>query len=271
MLPIVGASRRLDCNGNWVSNRDAVDARLINQYQTNTGIGETLRKESEVGGFPTIAGGTACPDADRDGMPDVWEAARGLNPNNAADRNGVQPTGYTNLEVYLAGPTSVPTAPAVSIIIPSSGAVVSGSAVTVSANASDDGAILGVQFKLDGVNLGSEDTTFPYSVTWNSTTASEGAHVLTAVARDAATTTTSIGVNVTVNNVGADTTLPSVSITAPSDGATVSGSAVTVSANASDNVGVVGVQFKFAGNNIASEDTAPPYSISWNTTALPNG
>ena len=37
LLPTVGASRRLDCNGNWVANRDAVDARLINQYKTNTG------------------------------------------------------------------------------------------------------------------------------------------------------------------------------------------------------------------------------------------
>ena len=38
---------------------------------------------------------------DHDGMPDVWETAQGLNPNNAADRNTVASNGYTNLENYL--------------------------------------------------------------------------------------------------------------------------------------------------------------------------
>ena len=34
-------------------------------------------------------------------MPDVWETAHGLNPNNATDGNTVQADGYTNLEHYL--------------------------------------------------------------------------------------------------------------------------------------------------------------------------
>ncbi|PYQ17752.1 MAG: hypothetical protein DMF81_26955, partial [Acidobacteria bacterium] len=62
-----------------------------------------------------------------------------------------------------------------------------------------------------------------------------------------------------------DTTPPTVSISAPAAGATVSGG-VTVSANASDNVGVVGVQFKLDGNNLGAEDTGAPYSMSWDTT-----
>ena len=37
ILPIVGASRRLDCSGNWVANRDAHDAKMVNEYKTNTG------------------------------------------------------------------------------------------------------------------------------------------------------------------------------------------------------------------------------------------
>ena len=57
-----------------------------------------------------------------------------------------------------------------------------------------------------------------------------------------------------------DTTVPTVAITAPANGATVSGS-VTVSANASDNVAVAGVQFKVDGANVGSEDTAAPYSV----------
>ena len=68
----------------------------------------------------------------------------------------------------------------------------------------------------------------------------------------------------------ADTTPPTTSVTSPSNGGTVSGT-VSVTANATDNVGVVGVQFKLDGNNLGSEDTTSPYSISWNTTAVANG
>src|SRR5205823_5637928 len=68
----------------------------------------------------------------------------------------------------------------------------------------------------------------------------------------------------------ADTTAPTVSLTAPSSGTTVSGS-VTVSASASDNVGVVGVQFKLDGANLGAEDTTAPYSVSWNTASVTNG
>ena len=58
-----------------------------------------------------------------------------------------------------------------------------------------------MQFKLDGANLGADDTTAPYSVTWNSTTATNGSHTLTEVARDTAgNMATSAGVSVTVNN-----------------------------------------------------------------------
>jgi hypothetical protein len=81
--------------------------------------------------------------------------------------------------------------------------------VTVSANASDNVGVAGVQFKLDGSDIGAEDTTAPYSTSWNTTSASNGAHSLTAVARDAAgNTTTSSPVGVTVNNA-AGTTPPS--------------------------------------------------------------
>src|SRR5207302_6216721 len=98
---------------------------------------------------------------------------------------------------------------------------------------------------------------------WNSTTASNGTHTLTAKARDAAgNTTTSAAVSVTVSNTASDTQPPAVSVTAPTAGATVSGT-TTVTANASDNGGVVGVQFYVDGNALGAEDTAAPYSASW--------
>src|SRR4029079_4774998 len=58
------------------------------------------------------------------------------------------------------------TPPSVSIAAPANGATVSAS-ITVSANASDNTAVAGVQFKIDGGNLGPEDTSAPYSLTWD--------------------------------------------------------------------------------------------------------
>jgi hypothetical protein len=62
-----------------------------------------------------------------------------------------------------------------------------------------------------------------------------------------------------------------VAITAPAPGATVSGASASMSASASDNVGVSGVQFKLDGANLGSEDTSAPYSVTWDTTAVANG
>ncbi len=67
-----------------------------------------------------------------------------------------------------------------------------------------------------------------------------------------------------------DTTPPTVSLTAPADGATVSGN-IQVNANASDNVGVAGVQFLLDGAALGAEDTVAPYSIPLDTTAAVNG
>lgn len=68
-----------------------------------------------------------------------------------------------------------------------------------------------------------------------------------------------------------DTTDPTVSLTAPSDGATVSGASVTMSATASDNISIAGVSFKVDGSIIQSEDTTSTYGISWDTTAIADG
>ena len=92
------------------------------------------------------------------------------------------------------------TPPTVSLTAPTDGSTVSG-LVVVSANAADNVGVAGVQFKLDGQNLGAEVTSAPYSVFWNTATGTNGTHTLTAVARDAANNTTpSSTVTVTVQN-----------------------------------------------------------------------
>jgi len=265
--------------------------------------------------------------------------------------------------VFTTAPPLDTTPPTVSVAAPAANSSVSGT-ITVSATASDNVGVVGVQFKLDIANLGPEDSTNTYSLSWDTTAVSNGSHTLTAVARDAAgNTTTSAAVTVTVANdltppvlsavtvssIGSDTavitwttdepgtsqveygltagygyltpldsslvtahsvrlnalaastpyhyrvrsrdaagnlavsgdftfvtlpppdtTPPAVSMTAPAASSSVSGT-ITVSATASDNVGVAGVQFTLDNGNMGSELTAGPYTITWNTAGVPNG
>ena len=167
-------------------------------------------------------------------------------------------------------PPADTTPPSVSITSPTAGSTVSAT-ITIIANASDNVGVAGVQFYVDGVPVGAEQTTSPYRVTWNTTTVTNSSHSLTATARDAAgNRSTSAVLTVTVSNSTPDTTLPNVSLTSPSSGATVSGT-VSVAANATDNVGVAGVQFLLDNAALGGEDTAAPYQVSWDTTRSSNG
>ena len=87
--------------------------------------------------------------------------------------------------------------PTVTITSPAGGEV-SGTAVPLTATASDNVGVVGVQFVVGGVNYGTEVTTSPYTIVWD-TTGLDGSYPVTAIARDAAgNTTTSAGVDVTV-------------------------------------------------------------------------
>jgi hypothetical protein len=92
LLPTVGAS---------LPQRDSADTRVINDVINKTG--ERVDHPDDVGGWPTLAAGTTPADSDADGMPDDWETARGLNPNDASDATADRDSdGYTNIEEYLA-------------------------------------------------------------------------------------------------------------------------------------------------------------------------
>ena len=179
-------------------------------------------------------------------------------------------TGFSNeVSTTVTSVTPDSTPPTITLTSPSNGSSSSGT-VTVSANASDNIGVAGVQFIVDGVNLGSEDISAPYSVSWNTATVPNGAHTLTARARDAAGNQT-ISSPITVNvSVTPDSTPPTITLTSPANGSSSSGTA-TVSANASDNIGVAGVQFIVDGVNLGSEDTSAPHSVSWNTATVSNG
>jgi hypothetical protein len=67
-----------------------------------------------------------------------------------------------------------------------------------------------------------------------------------------------------------DTTAPNVAITAPAGGSRVAG-AVTLSASATDDVGVESVRFQVDGEDLGAADTSSPYSVSWDTAEVPDG
>ena len=112
----------------------------------------------------------------------------------------VAPQAPANLRI-IRSPSGDTLAPSVSVTAPDAGATVSG-VVTVSATASDNVGVTGVQFYVDGAAIGAEDGTAPFAVSWDTTFVENGSRTLTARARDAAgNQTTSAGVVVTVANV----------------------------------------------------------------------
>ena len=90
-----------------------------------------------------------------------------------------------DMNTPVAGGTGDTTAPTVAITSPASNAQVS-DIVNVTADASDNIGVAAVQFLVDGVNAGVEDAAPPYALAWDTRAVSNGAHTLTARARDAA-------------------------------------------------------------------------------------
>lgn len=111
------------------------------------------------------------------------------------------------------------TTPTIALSAPVAGQVVTG-VFTVQATASDNVGVAGVQFMLDGANLGATDTSSPYQVAWDTAGASNGTHILTAKAWDAAgNEKTSASLTVTVAN---STTTPTTPPTTPGSGTSAS-------------------------------------------------
>ncbi len=105
----------------------------------------------------------------------------------ALDAAGNSSAQSTPVSATTAAPTPTPDtqSPTVTITAPANNQNVSG-VTTITANASDNVGVVGVQFQVDGGSLGTEITTAPYSTSWDTSRTTTGAHLLTAIARDAA-------------------------------------------------------------------------------------
>jgi hypothetical protein len=96
--------------------------------------------------------------------------------------------------------TPPPPPPTVSMTAPTAGTTVSGT-ITLSATASDpNSGIAGVTFLVDGTVTGAEDTTSPYSMSFDTSTLSNGNHTFSARARNNANVTNTSSVTVNVQN-----------------------------------------------------------------------
>jgi len=89
--------------------RDAVDRRIIEQIRTRND--RLIDSQTEVGGWPELAGGQPTSDRDGDGLPDRWEAKLGRNPDKVdASELDTDSDGYTDIEDWLNEGTQLKTA-----------------------------------------------------------------------------------------------------------------------------------------------------------------
>jgi hypothetical protein len=182
--------------------------------------------------------------------------------DNAQESSPDQIIGLNNVSISVATPNSPPT---VALTAPTTGATYDApAAITLTADAADtDGTISKVEFFQGATKLG-EDTTAPYEYAWSN--ALTGSYALTAKATDnLGGTATSTAVNITVTN--ADNAAPSVTLTAPANGATILTSSIALAATAADTDGVVAKVEFFNGTTKLGEDTTSPYTYNWTGVA----
>ena len=236
--------------GAWVwgagSDWDKAVARTVGPNQTKVSeylapAGDTFWVQRQTA--PTPTAGTSVALSDTAPTADRWNFA-------AAE---VLPAGTDTK------PPSVPTGLKADTVTATSAAL-SWTAST------DDFGVAGYRIFRDGTQVGQVSTTAFTDTGLTSGTS----YSYTVKAYDAAGNVSDASDPKVVSTPAPDGTAPTVSVSAPAAGATVSGT-VSVQANASDDVGVTSVQFLLDGNSLGAADTSAPFSASWDTTAAANG
>lgn len=187
-------------------------------------------------------------------------------PSKVSSYNPILPTfiNLTNVGIGESGPSPDTTAPTVSVTNPLNGAYVSGIA-SYSTTASDNVGVTNVEFYVDSSLLGT-DSSAPYSQNWDTTAFSNTLHTLFARAFDlAGNIGTSSSITVTVDNL-----VPTVSLTSPIAGSTISGS-VNLTSNAADNNSVTKVEYLVDANFVGTGGSAANFPFNWNSTSVSDG
>ncbi len=158
------------------------------------------------------------------------------------------------------------TAPTLRILAPTEGAVVSDH-VDVAAEAGDDTGVAAVSGTVGAVTGDLARGTSTWAGRLDTSSLPAGSHVLTVTASDQAGNATSATVVVVVDRAEPDTTAPSLTVSAPSAGATVAAGTVTASGSASDDGGVARVEVRVDGGAPVVADGTASWSASLSLTA----
>jgi arylsulfatase A-like enzyme len=263
----VEAGDSLDASG-WVSTNglDGIGATAAILWLDAAGLSDTVPPPNLLGAdtLGTVAGTTGWAHVSRSTVVPAGATVARFVVQVALEADSTGAAWFDDLSLLLIPPPVDTTPPSVSVTAPAAGSFVSGP-VDLTADATDDDSVVAVQFFVDGIAVAA-DSAPPYQVAYAPDTLGDGAHVVTAEARDVAGhVTLSAAVDVTV-----DDTAPDVVITAPVDGATIAG-VTTLAATATDSVGVAGVQFYVDSVAVGAEVTTAPYAISYNADTLANG
>jgi len=226
------------------------------------GLQATASDEQGVARVEFFVDGTLIGTATSHPYSVSWNSATVANGTHTLTARAYDTLGLSSASSVLVTVDNTP--PAVTLTSPVQGTFLRG-AVTLEATASDNHGIWKVEFYRTGALIGTA-TTAPYSITWHTTSEAQGNHILAVKAYDlAANTTTSYGVQVTVDN-----TAPMTAISAPANNTAVVGGMVQVGATAGDNLGVARVELYVDGTLIGTDTTAP-YGVSWNSTTVTDG
>jgi aqualysin 1 len=185
------------------------------------------------------------------------------------------PPGTPNLLLYSfvsqSNPTGDTTSPTVTVTSPSNNSTVTGS-ITLSATATDNVGVVGVQFRIDDAQL-SEDTTAPYSATYDVAALTPGIHTIRATARDAAgNISLSPAATITVAGSTGDTTPPSVTLSSPANGAVLPKKGnIKISATASDSSGISTIVLAIDGITVKTCTNTTSCSANYSVSSLLTG
>jgi thermitase len=192
-----------------------------------------------------------------------WDELTGYGKINA--EAAVKKAQGTGGETPPPPPPADTTAPTTSITSPTAGTTVAG-AVSVNVDAKDNVGVTKVELLVNS-KVYASSTVSPYNFSWDTKGLTNGTYSLTSKAYDTAGNIgTSTAVSVNVNNTTAtpiDDISPTVSITNPRDGSTVS-KRVSIQVSATDNVGVTKVEV-YINSRLHATLTSSPYTTNWNT------
>jgi subtilisin family serine protease len=260
----VGGTDANDSLYGWSNTGNNLDVTAPGSaYTTSRGGGYTAASGTSIAA-PLVAGLAAlCLSANPNLTPDEVQTLIKQSSDDYGSAGWDTSYGWGRVNAARAiafqGGTGDQIPPSVGFAAPTAGATLSGT-ISVQVSATDNQRVASVTLLVDGAAVGS-DNTAPYTFAWNTAAVANGTHTLTATAQDEAGNSASATNPVNVGNYS-DTTPPTITIVAPSNGARASG-LVNVLVSAADQVGVVRVELYVDGNASGSSVTSP-FTTKWN-------